>query len=245
MIYIISIIIIIILILIFIITKSTDSFNNTITIPKIIHQTWKTSTLPDNFKKWSQTIKDMHPTWEYKLWTDEDNRNFIKDNYNWFLTTYDNYNMNIKKVDSVRYFYLYHFGGVYIDLDFECLKPLDNLISNKRIILGEMGDGSCSNCIPNAIMISRPNEPFWLYVILKMIQRDKTGSAEYDTGPQLLKECYDTFIDKNIITLEKSDILYPIDWTTSKGQELRANIPTNPKELFPNSYMVTYWTHSW
>ena len=51
----------------------------------------------------------MHPSWEYKLWTDEDNRNLIKDHYPWFLKTYDEYDVNIKRVDAVRYFYLYHY----------------------------------------------------------------------------------------------------------------------------------------
>ena len=40
-------------------------------IPKIIHQTWKTKDLPQNYKKWSNSIKKMHPDWTYILWTDE------------------------------------------------------------------------------------------------------------------------------------------------------------------------------
>ena len=102
--------------------NTKENFNKYDKIPKIIHQTWKSRDLPDNFKKWSKIIKDLHPDWEYKLWTDEDNRNFIKNHYSWFLKTYDNYDVHIKRVDAVRYFYLYHYGGVYIDLDFICLK---------------------------------------------------------------------------------------------------------------------------
>jgi mannosyltransferase OCH1-like enzyme len=214
-------------------------------IPKIIHQTWKTKELPENFKIWSATIKKHHPTWEYKLWTDENNRNFIKENYHWFLSIYDSYNHNIKRVDAVRYFYLYHYGGIYADLDFECLGPIDGLLENKIIAFGKMGDGQCSNCIPNAIMISSAKHNFWLFVIKKMVSRVNVSIPEFDTGPELLKECIDTFSDKKAITLFESKYFYPIDWTTEKGQWYRTNIPTNPSQEFPNSYFVTYWSHTW
>jgi mannosyltransferase OCH1-like enzyme len=214
-------------------------------IPTLIHQTWKTSELPDNFKKWSDSIKKFHPDWDYILWTDEDNWNFINDHYSWFLPIYESYNQNIKRVDAVRYFYLYHYGGLYADLDFECLRPIDQLVQGISIAFGKMGDGMCSNCIPNAIMMSVPKHKFWLFVIEKMIARVNTSRPEYETGPILLKECIDSYTDKKNITLFDCEYFYPIDWTTKKGQWYRSNIPANPREEFQNSYFVTYWTHTW
>ena len=40
--------------------------------------------------------------WEYKLWTDKDNRRLIKNHYAWFLDTYDSYRENIQRVDAAR-----------------------------------------------------------------------------------------------------------------------------------------------
>ena len=90
-------------------------------IPKIIHQTWKNETIPDKWKTYHQSWKTHFPTLEYKhiLWTDKDNREFIKENYNWFLETFDNYPKNIQRADAIRYFILYHYGGIYADLDCE------------------------------------------------------------------------------------------------------------------------------
>lgn len=75
-------------------------------IPKIIHQTWKNSTLPYHFEVLSNTWKLLHSGWDYYLWTDEMNRYFIKEFYPDLLVKYDSYPKNIQRVDAVRYFIL-------------------------------------------------------------------------------------------------------------------------------------------
>jgi mannosyltransferase OCH1-like enzyme len=44
-------------------------------------------------------------------------RDFIAKEYPWFLSTYDGYAFPIQRVDTVRYFILRHYGGIYLDLD--------------------------------------------------------------------------------------------------------------------------------
>ena len=48
----------------------------------------------------------------YRLWTDEDNYNLIKDHYAWFLDTYESLPKPVMKADSARYLYMYHLGGI-------------------------------------------------------------------------------------------------------------------------------------
>ena len=52
----------------------------------------------------------------------------IKNHYPWFLDTYNNYKYKIQKIDAIRPFILYHYGGMYVDLDYECFKPFDDAI---------------------------------------------------------------------------------------------------------------------
>lgn len=52
---------------------------------RIIHQSWKTSTLPAMFSEYAESWKRHNPTWEYKLWTDEDNRELVTTHYPEFL----------------------------------------------------------------------------------------------------------------------------------------------------------------
>jgi hypothetical protein len=44
-------------------------------------------------------------------------RTFIATHYPWFLETFEGYKYPIQRADSIRYFVLYHYGGIYIDLD--------------------------------------------------------------------------------------------------------------------------------
>jgi len=47
-------------------------------IPLIIHQTWKDLNIPEHYKPLVKTWKENHPGWEYILWTDKMNRDFIE-----------------------------------------------------------------------------------------------------------------------------------------------------------------------
>ena len=111
--------------------------------PRVIHQSWKTESLPPDFRNWSQSWRRLHPSYEFRLWTDRDNHQLIADHYPWFLPVYEELDHKIKRADVVRFFYLYHFGGVYADLDFLALRPFDELLQQFRrasVLLGYLGD---------------------------------------------------------------------------------------------------------
>ena len=44
----------------------------------------------------------LNPEWQFVIWTDEDNRELIRLHYPLFLSTYDTYDMGIKRVDAAR-----------------------------------------------------------------------------------------------------------------------------------------------
>jgi inositol phosphorylceramide mannosyltransferase catalytic subunit len=165
-------------------------------IPKRIFQTWKSKEhLPKNYAYWRSTFLDQNPSYHFDLWDDADNRAFIARHFEWFLRAYDSYPAEIYRADIVRYFYLYLFGGLYADLDTQCLKPLDTVLARKGVVLGRMGkDPGFSHSVPNAIMASSPREEFWLYVIAKaMVTAEKPSRPEETTGPVLLKGAFDSY----------------------------------------------------
>jgi len=91
-------------------------------IPKIIHQIWiGPKPFPKKCKKWQKTWLKLHPDWEYKLWTNEDVKHLSLVNQKYFDAE-KNWGA---KSDILRYEILYQFGGLYIDVDFECLTPFD------------------------------------------------------------------------------------------------------------------------
>lgn len=169
-------------------------------IPHRIFQTWKSKTeLPENFAYWRNSFLAKNPNYHFDLWDDADNRRFIAQNFAWFLPTYDSYPAEIYRADMVRYFYLYMFGGFYADLDAQCLKPLDEVLDRRGVLLGQMGDDlQFTHSLPNAIMASSPREEFWLYVIARaMVVADKPARPENLTGPVLLRQALLSYCNSN------------------------------------------------
>jgi hypothetical protein len=93
----------------------------TLKIPKIIHQIWLGSPVPEVYKKLMQTWIDMHPDWKYHLWTDENVHELILYNQELYNEA-KNYGV---KSDILRWEILYRYGGLYVDVDYECLHSFD------------------------------------------------------------------------------------------------------------------------
>ena len=92
-------------------------------IPKVLHQVWKTRDLPPKFQETWKTWTDcLPPDWTRVLWTDEEMDLLVEEKGTAeYLAVYHNYIHPIQKVDSFRVILLKHFGGVYADLDNECI----------------------------------------------------------------------------------------------------------------------------
>lgn len=137
-------------------------------IPRLIHQTWKNSIVPPHWQASQDAWKKYHPDWEYKLWTDEDNRAFVAEKFPWFLKTFDEFPYGIQRADAIRYCILYVYGGVYCDLDLEPLGNLENLFPNEGVYLVASVDYTKS--YTNNFMASSPGQSFWIEVLIEMMK---------------------------------------------------------------------------
>ncbi|ODV93585.1 hypothetical protein PACTADRAFT_51370 [Pachysolen tannophilus NRRL Y-2460] len=155
-------------------------------IPKIIHQTYKTRDIPEVWKAGQQACIDLHPDYQYILWTDEMAMEFIAREYPWFLETFKNYKFPIERADAIRYFVLSHYGGVYIDLDDGCKKRLDPLLTASAFLRKTIPTG-----ISNDLMGSVPKHPFFIKAINNLKKYDRNWlspyiTVMYSTGPLYL-----------------------------------------------------------
>lgn len=155
-------------------------------IPKIIHQTYVNDSVPEHWKGPQQSCRDLHPDYEYKLWTDKKAREFIAAEYPWFLETYDGYPYPIQRADSIRYFVLHHFGGIYIDLDDGCNRSLDPLLAYPAWLRRTIPTG-----ISNDAMGAVPRHPFFLKAIDRLPNYNRKWLLPYitvmaSTGPLYL-----------------------------------------------------------
>ena len=85
-------------------------------IPRIVHQIWLGSPVPNEFRQWMDSWR--HEGWDYKLWTDEEIAKLNMRN----RELYDRSENFGEKSDIARLEILYQYGGLYVDTDFECLK---------------------------------------------------------------------------------------------------------------------------
>ena len=141
--------------------------DNSVKIPKIIMQTWKDHNIPKKWKTSPKSIRKYMPDWKYVLMTDKDNRNFVKKHFPDFLKYYDAFPYPIQRCDSIRYMFLYKFGGLYMDLDFEVLHPLDSLFTSgaEAYLVSSSNVGSY---LTNSFMASKPGCKLWLDAIEEM-----------------------------------------------------------------------------
>uniref|UniRef100_A0A7S0P4S5 Uncharacterized protein n=1 Tax=Calcidiscus leptoporus TaxID=127549 RepID=A0A7S0P4S5_9EUKA len=164
-------------------------------IPPLLHQTWKDSAPPKVLfaERWRRAVQDANVGWEYHLWTDAENRQLIAQSYPRLLHTYDSYPSAIQRADAARYVLAYHYGGVYLDMDVECYRPLAPLLANASLVLSYKAGSNFSRGVSNSIFASAPHHPFWLAVFDVLLNRSLTPLTShrdvlYSTGPAVLRE---------------------------------------------------------
>ena len=225
-------------------------------IPKIIHQTWKDDQPPRLFQALSQTWRDVMPGWEYKLWTNEMNREFVRTYYPEFLEKFDAYPKNIQRADAIRYLLLQTYGGLYVDLDFECLKrEFTLLLEDADFVAGKEPHDHARRygreyIICNALMASVPNHPFLEYIIARMMSHPHGWNVRYggdildSTGPFLLTDAYKSFKNKEGIKIFEPEFLYPIRLGESK-LIMQDNVPEEMQRRINTAYAIHYFYGTW
>ena len=156
-------------------------------IPKIIHQQWKTETVPKKFMKWRTKWLEYYPESEYThmLWTDTNGRQLIQDHYPWFLKTYDAYRYNINRADAARYFILHHYGGIYADLDYEPTTNFYDMLPQNQVGMVE-SPYYWNEKTQNCLMSSPKHDPFWVDLFIILTENAQKEEVLEATGPIML-----------------------------------------------------------
>jgi glycosyltransferase involved in cell wall biosynthesis len=222
-------------------------------IPRIIHQTWRDAIIPEAFAAYAQTWRNHHPEWEYRLWTDADNRDLVARHYPWFLPAYDAYPEPIMRADAARYFILHRFGGVYADLDFECLRPLDTLIAEHDVVFGVEPEAHSALqlsrergfdfIVCNALMASIPAHPFFEHLFRMLSVYERAPGPLDAAGPFLLTRAYLSYAQRDGVHLLPAEMVYPV---TAKDSE--AGLLTNSVErarIETSAFAIHHWAGTW
>lgn len=222
-------------------------------IPRILHQTWRCAEIPAEWRAFHESWRAHNRSWEIRLWTDATARDFIAAEYPWFLETWDAYPAPIMRADAIRYFLLSHYGGVYADLDYECLRPFDGILEMRDLVLvpepaahaqiAEVQGAGVRWLLSNALMASVPGHAFWRHVTgrLEGARGEQTPLAM--TGPIFLTRAYESFESPESIRVVDSEVLCPLTQTESRTGKWRD--PAFREQVLRRAWAVHHWANTW
>lgn len=218
-------------------------------IPKKIHYIWLGGNpLPDMVLKCMESWKKFCPDYEIVRW-DESNLNIDINKY--CRQAYDNKKYAFAS-DVLRYYVVHEHGGIYLDVDVELLKPLDDLLNQKAFMGFEMGDTLYVN--PGLILGAEPQNKV-LSEILNNYNNDsfitENGTISYETvctkTTNHLVEHYGLKIENNIqylenVTIYSTEYFCPLHACTKENIYQTKN--TYSKHLYLASWVPkqSLWT---
>lgn len=193
------------------------------------HQYWTGAPMPAAFSEFAAGWRRLHPRWEYRLWGDGDlpslrNRDLFDhaDELCGDLA-------GQLRADIVRLELLWEFGGVWIDTDFECLRPIDELLDGVECFAAWVTD----EWLNNAIMGAEPGHPFIGRLIEELpasIAAHPGAAPRVVSGPQYLTRMWQSWGGDDL-TLFAKDLFYPYLWSELDRRG----------DHFPRAYAAHHW----
>lgn len=167
-------------------------------IPRIAHQTARSSKLSAEERKLQARLRSTLEGWEYQFWDDARNESLVAEHFPEYLAQYRAIEKGVVKADIARCMYLSVHGGFYFDTDYLLYKPISSATLDHTCVLpisrGQVG-GPNSFRLGNAVMGSEPGHPFWRAFLEHIFtggraQGISEGEIEAVTGPEGLTEFF-------------------------------------------------------
>jgi inositol phosphorylceramide mannosyltransferase catalytic subunit len=175
-------------------------------IPKRLSQTWKSRALPSDAARLVQDWRGRHPDWDIRFFDDADCREVVRSVAPERLDLYDRLPFGVMRADVFRYAVVLRDGGVYADIDMECLRPIDDLLEVDACLLAvearlgrtrtrELGYAAPFQ-IANCIFAAEPGHPFVRAALDRAFARvaavpvPSRDEVEDLTGPRMLTRLF-------------------------------------------------------
>lgn len=167
-------------------------------IPRVIHQIWiGPDALPDEHRRWIGSWKKLHPNWEHRLWTEDD---LPSDPIR--PEVLERLRAPVERADILRLEILYRHGGVYVDTDVECLRPVDEALAGHDFVGVCLKPGRMTNTfiasVPGHPLLQRALEevqPLEVYWTISA----PTDALKEVAGPPLLRRLVEDCPDAELL----------------------------------------------
>lgn len=180
-------------------------------IPKVFHQIWVGGPCPDLYLGYSDTWRRHHPGWELRLW-DESNMPTLRNQ-----RLFDNAEryapesmLGQFRSDVARYELIHQFGGVYVDMDFECLASIEPRLRGVRCFAVREGPGT----VANGLMGAEAGHPFIGHLVDHLAGhagRRRGRRPAQSTGPRFLTKLLTDWGGDPVQVLPQ-ELFFPYAW---------------------------------
>jgi hypothetical protein len=222
-------------------------------IPKVFHQLWKSHDIPARYAPFRESWLPRNPGWTMRLWTDGDLAELVETRYPELVGLYRGYARPISRADLGRYLVLETFGGVYADLDCECLKPLGPLLEGASLLIGVEPDEHAREPLIRArgltqivcpsFIASIPGHPFWRDVRARVVAAAAETAVVDQTGPFLLTRVFEASETGADVTLAPASQTYPFTKAQCWSGKV-FELETWERET-RDAFVAHYWDSSW
>jgi mannosyltransferase OCH1-like enzyme len=126
------------------------------TVPKLIMQTWKSEGMSETWRRGQQSVLKHFPDWQYVFLTDAAMHSFVVAHFPDLHEAFCALPYNIQRADVLRYLWLYKYGGLYLDLDYEVLRPFDGLLETINAPLFVLYSANVRSVLTNSLIVAKP-----------------------------------------------------------------------------------------
>jgi mannosyltransferase OCH1-like enzyme len=200
------------------------------TIPRLTHQIWFQGwdQLPERYNGDSEKLAILNQNWEHMKWDEEGLRAECEKMGPDVLAKFDSFERMIQKIDFGRYVVLYNYGGVSVDCDAECLRPLDRIPGLDRYdfiigknALNKLENKACSfglskdlSIVNNATLCCSKENAIMRHLIEFLIENESWNEdpgldTQLRTGPLILSIFFNKYIDEPEVSIVDSEIFEP------------------------------------
>ena len=193
-------------------------------IPPVFHRIWLGGRpLPDAQRAFGETWARHHPDWEHRLWGDDDVAGLGVP-----AEILARVESSVELADVLRLYILARHGGVYVDTDVECLRPLDPLLKGLDFFAAFEMPG----LVGTAILGARPGHPVFQRAAELVGETFGKAPLPSATGPPFFTHLLWDFPE---VTLFPPELFFPYLWSE----------PERRNERFEGAYAVHHWAMSW
>lgn len=210
-------------------------------IPKKLHFIWMGRPMPEEYKNYINSWREFHPDWEFKLWTEADIPTFNFKNKDLFDES-ANYS---RKADIWCLEILEQEGGLYLNIDFQCLKRVDVLHYTYDFYIAMQPLDTNIVQLGTGLIASIPHHPLLKLALEKIRETRYINQIIVATGPIFFTKCFVEYIQSQWIPNpnQTRDIVFPASYFYPCGYQQRGQ----PREIWnqPEAYAVHHWAGSW